>query len=301
MIANHQSTKIQIISVDQISIVNPRVRNKKVFRQIVDSIAKVGLKRPISVSPNADRGRDDPKYNLVCGQGRLEAVISLGQRKIPAIISSVSEEDGLVMSLVENLARRRHQPMELLRGIAELVKSGYSEKEIAEKIGLSRKYVGMISLLLNDGEERLLTAVESGQIPINVAIDIAETDDEGAQEALAQAYQDGHLRGKKLTVAKRLVEQRQRRGKTFRNGRRGPSRSGRPLSSSELVRAYEQEAERQRLLIKKAELTQSRLLFIVEAIRQLLADENFVTLLRAENLTTLPRLLADLTETRSGY
>ena len=45
--------------------------------------------------------------------------------------------------------------------------------------------------------------------------------------------------------------------------------------------------------MKKAELTQQRLLFVVSALRQLLADENFVTLLRAEHLDTMPNYLAN--------
>jgi len=200
MNSEKQQLEIKTIPVDQIAVINPRIRNKKVFRQIVESIARVGLKKPITVSRRKAPGDGGQIYNLVCGQGRLEAIISLGHHEIPAVISNVTEEDGLIMSLVENLARRQHQPLELLSGIGDLVKRGYSEKEIARKIGLSRKYVQMICLLLDDGEERLLAAVGSGHIPINVAIDIAETDEEGAQEALAQAYLDGHLRGKKLIV-----------------------------------------------------------------------------------------------------
>ncbi len=70
------------------------------------------------------------------------------------------------------------------------------------------------------------------------------------------------------------------------------------MSSKALVRAYEKEADRQRLMIKRAEVTQNRLLFVVEAMRQLLADENYVTLLRAEGLATMPRTLADLIAAR---
>lgn len=233
---------------------------------------------------------------MVCGQGRLEAFISLGESTIPAVVVDVTEEDGLIMSLVENLARRQHRPLELLHDIGELRKRGYSEKEIAAKTGLSYEYVHAIGHLLEEGEERLLTAVEAGQIPLSVAIDIAETDDDNVQEALAHAYKDGLLRGKRLLTAKRLVEQRQRRGKSI-----GPSapEQGRPRVSSEaLVRAYQREADRQRLMIKKAEVTQNRLLFVVEAMRTLLADENFTTLLRAEDLSTMPRPLADLISVR---
>ena len=295
MTEEQETITIEMIPVDQIAVINPRIRNKKTFLQIVDSISKVGLKRPITVGRN-ENGGDEPTYKLVCGQGRLEAFISLGERAIPARIVDVTEEDGQVMSLVENLARRKHRPLELLQDIGELRKRGYSDKEIAAKTGLSYEYVHSIRHLLEEGEERLLAAVETGQIPVSVAIDIAEADEEGVQEALAQAYQKGLLRGKKLLVAKRLVEQRQRRGKAVCRGGSEAPRSR--MSSEALVRAYEKEADRQRLMIKKAEVTQNRLLFVVEAMRQLLADKNFVTLLRAEGLATMPRPLADLIAAR---
>ena len=288
---------VEMVPVNQITVSNPRIRNKKVFQQIIDSISKVGLKKPITVS-RSENGSENPSYELVCGQGRLEAFISLGEPKIPAIVIDVTEEDRLIMSLVENLARRQHRPLELLHDIRELRKRGYSDKEIAAKTGLSYEYVHTIGHLLEEGEELLLTAVEAGQIPVSVAIDISEADEEGVQEALAQAYQEGLLRGKKLLTAKRLVERRQRRGKAMR---RVPLTRGRiRISSEALVRAYEREADRQRLMIKKAEITQSRLLFVVEAVRTLLADENFVTLLRAEDLATMPRPLADLIATRDS-
>lgn len=289
---------IEMIPVDRITVANPRIRNKKVFQQIIDSISKVGLKKPITVSRIKKRKNTEPSYELVCGQGRLEAFISLGQPQIPAIVVEVTEEDSLVMSLVENLARRQHRPLELLHDIGELRKRGYSEKKIAQKTGLSYEYVHAIGHLLEEGEERLLTAVEAGRIPVSVAIDIAEADDDSVQEALAQAYQEGLLRGKKLLTAKRLVEQRQRRGKSITQS--PPERGRSRISSEALVRAYQREADRQRLMIKKAEVTQNRLLFVVEAIRTLLADENFMTLLRAEDLSTMPRPLADLVSARDA-
>jgi ParB family chromosome partitioning protein len=292
-----ETITVEMIPVEKIAVINPRIRNRKVFRQIVDSISKVGLKKPITVSRHVN-GDDEAPYQLVCGQGRLEAFIALGAREIPAIVVDVSEEDSLIMSLVENLARRQHRPLELLHDIGELGKRGYSDKEIAAKTGLSYEYVHSMRHLLDEGEERLLTAVETGQIPVSVAIDIAEADEDSVQEALAQAYQDGLLRGKKLLIAKRLVEQRQRRGKSVKG--RGSWTPRSRISSEALVRAYEREADRQRLMIKKAEIAQNRLLFVVEAMRQLLADENFMTLLRAEGLATMPRPLADLIAARNA-
>ena len=76
-----------------------------------------------------------------------------------------------------------------------------------------------------------------------------------------------------------------------------PSRRKTPSSADALARAYQQEVRKQKLLAKKAKLSESRLLFIATAMRQLLADEHFRTLLRAENLDSLPRHLAE----RAGF
>ena len=286
---------ISMISVDQIHVLNPRVRNQRIFKEIVTSISNLGLKRPITVS-RASNGANGLPYNLVCGQGRLEAYLALGQSEIPAVVIDVPERECLVMSLIENLARRHHRPLELIRSIEALKANGYSDSEISGKTDLSFEYVRGIGRLLQKGEERLINAVEMDQIPLTVAIRIANSDDEGIQLALAEAYETNALRGKKLMAAKRLVEQRRRKGKKLHPST--GTKKAAPISSNALVKAYRQEVERQQLMIRKAEIAQRRLIFVVEALKTLLKDENFVTLLRAESLDSVPQRLVDLMETR---
>ncbi len=287
----HQ-TEVTLVPTDSIRVLNPRVRNPRTFADMVENIAKIGLKRPITVTRRAET--EPPEYYLVCGQGRLEAFIELKQKAIPAIVIDADESDCLVMSLVENCARRQHRPIDLMREIGTLRERGYNDRQISDKIGVSPDYVGMIAGLLERGEERLVTAVETGLLPLNLAIDISKTDAEGAQRALMDAYTQKKLRGKKLAAARRLIEQREARGKKIHPKQYGrDSRNRRPLTSEALVRAYQKEADRQKLLIKKAELTQGRLLFICQAFRTLLEDDHFVTLLRAEGLETMPSYLQD--------
>ncbi len=283
--------RVKIIPIDQIRILNPRARNRRNFQEIVQSIANVGLKRPITISPRKCEA-DSASYDLVCGQGRIEAFTQLGQTKIPAIVIEAEESDCLVMSLVENCARRQHRAIDLLQDISTLRGRGYSDREIAPKIGVSVEYIHMIGALLEKGEERLLTAVEAGLLPINMAIEIAKSSDEDVQRALTQAYTEKKLRGKKLVAVQKIIEQRRRRGKHLRDTRLGQrDGSRRPLTGESIIRVYRQEADRQKLLIKKAEVTQGRLLFIVEAIRELRDDENFANLLKAESLDTMPAFL----------
>lgn len=277
--------QVELVPVDRVTVLNPRVRNARVFREIVESIAEVGLKRPITVTRRD--AADGPRYDLVCGQGRLEAFQQLGQREIPALIIDADSQSCLIKSLVENCARRHHRAIDLVHDIDGLRKRGYSDAEIARKTGLSGEYVRGVARLLQKGEERLLRAVEAGQVPITVAVDIADADDEGVQEALQQAYEKNILRGRKLLLAKHLVESRRSRGKALRQSS-SPSR----ISSDALLKAYQEDTDRKRLLIRKADATRNRLIFITHAMRELLRDDTFAEVLKAEGLDTVPKKLA---------
>ncbi|MBL0000914.1 MAG: ParB N-terminal domain-containing protein [Sphingomonadales bacterium] len=278
-----------MIPIDRITVVNPRLRNKKVFKGIVENIAEVGLKRPITVTNR--HGEDGPLYDLVCGQGRLEAFRQLGQLEVPALIVTADQEDCFVASLVENCARRQHQAVDLLQDILGMRGRGYSDNEIAAMTGLSANYVYIVGRLLERGERRLVAAVEAGYLPISVALEICEADDQGVQAALHKAYEDNLLRGRALIAARRLVDVRKRSGKAAKLTKLvGKDAATTPEG---LVKAFQEDTERKRMMIRKTEATRNRLVFIVEALSQLSNDETFVAILEDEGLATIPARLAD--------
>lgn len=280
--------EIRMVPVDAVTVLNPRSRNRRVFQELVTSIAHLGLKKPITVSRQADGDH----FDLVCGQGRLEAFIALGQQLIPAVVIEATPEDCYVMSLVENLARRHHRPLELVREIGRLRERGFALTEIAKKTDFSPEYVCAICFLLDNGEDRLLDAVERGVVPHTIALEIARAKDEEVQRALTDAYEQKILPGQQVLAIRRIIAQRDQSGKAMPGpGPRSLARA--PVTAANLVRVYRKETERQKLLVKKASLAQSRLLFVVNALKRLLDDEHFVTLLRAEGVATLPRPLAD--------
>lgn len=295
MSAARPAQRIEMIPVDRVNVVNPRVRNKKSFRDIVDNIAKIGLKKPITVTRRIEA--EGPFYDLVCGQGRLEAFIALGQSEVPALVVSADPEDCLIASLVENCARRQHKALDLLQDIRGMQERGYSNPDIARKTGLTLEYVNGVGRLIEKGEQRLLRSVESGIIPVSVAVEIAEAADHDVQAALSKAYESGQLKGRKLLAARKLIETRRRRGKGL------STRDGHPrerVSAQTLVKAYREETERKRVLIVRAETTQNRLMLITEAIRRLSADESFVALLEDEGLATMPERLAERLQPNPG-
>jgi ParB family chromosome partitioning protein len=280
---------IELVPIESIAILNPRGRGRRVHREVIDSIEAVGLKRPITVSRRRTADGAD-RYDLICGEGRIEAFQALGQTQIPAIVLELPEEDCFVRSLVENVARPQHRGIDLMREVGALRKRGYTDAQIASKIGVTPSWVGMIVGLLEKGEERLISAVESGLISLSLAAIIARSDDGGIQQALADAYADGKIKGKNVELVRRLLEKRQRKG-SMGQSRFGRASSGKRPTADQLVQVFRKEADRQRLIAKKADFVQSRLLFVVQALKELRRDTGFSTLLRAEQLDTMPRAL----------
>lgn len=289
---NHHASKAQeiiTIPIERIRILNPRVRSKKTFAGVIESIATVGLKRPITV---ADAGEDagGPRYDLICGQGRIEAFKALGETHIPAMIVAAPETDRYLMSLVENLARRQHSSQDLLKAVQVLSDRGYTNVQIAQKTGLDPSYILSILQLLRAGEERLIIAVEKGWLPLSLAVEIARSSEADVQIAMMEAYETGTLKGDQLLKVRRLIDKRKTFGQTYK---REIPRNDKPMTASRLAQTFQEEVRRQRLAVKKADVAEQRLLFVISAMRKLHSEEHFRTLLRAEGIIDMPKPLAD--------
>jgi ParB family chromosome partitioning protein len=282
---------VERILIRHIHVLNPRSRSKRLQRELIENIQRVGLKRPITVSRHQGLDRVEP-YDLVCGQGRLEALTALGHTTVPAMVVDASEEDCLVMSLVENVARRQHHGIDFMREVGRLRERGHSDQHIADIIGVSAAWVNMIGNLLDKGEEKLLAAVEGDFIPLSMATDIARSSTGEIQAILADAYEQG-FRGKKLSRLRRLLENRARRSPKLRENKPGVPRERKPMSAADIRRLFEKEAERQRLVVKKAAFVSERLVFATHAIKELLDNPDFVALLSVEKMDSLPKILVE--------
>lgn len=279
-----QASPIEQIPLADIRVLNPRSRNQQIFARLVENIASLGLKRPITVT------RSGPSFDLICGQGRFEAFKVLGESTIPAVVVTAPEADRYLISLVENLARRKHSNRDLLMAISALHERGYSIKQIAQKTCLDSTYVGGILMLLRQGEERLIAAVEKGWLPIKVATEVARSDDIEVQAAMLEAYESGLLKGDQLIKVRRLIDRRRAMGKGYGQLRHSSDRMTTPR---QLLNAYQTEVRRQRLMVKKADMGEQRLLFVVTALRRLLGDDYFCSLLRSEGIDDVPQVLAE--------
>lgn len=287
---------VQMIPIAKIRVINSRERDRAKHDKIKESIATVGLKKPIQVSRRSES--DEDGYDLVYGEGRINAFIALGATEIPAIVVDLPKDERLLRSLVENMARRHRNPAALLREIERLKALGYNNVAIGKKIGISDGFISELLRLVKAGEERLVKAALTGKVPISVAIDIAKLDGVEAQRELLKAYESKQLKSVSLRTVRRLIEQRRLLGKGCGSG---PRQTAQGPSADSFVNAYRREMERQKAMARKAAVAEERLLFIIEALRKLRTDENFTTLLRAEDLDTVPESLAELMNQSSHH
>jgi len=274
---------IERIPIAEIRVVNPRARNRITFRRITHNIGLVGLKRPITVLRRA-MDRDGTQYDLVCGQGRMEAVAALGGSEISAILSEAPKNERFLRSLVENVARRQPAHSDLLKEIRNLQTRGHSKTAIGEKLGLAHTYMDGVFQLLKRGEEQLIGRVEAGAIPLSIAVKIATTGTSEVQQALTAAYDNGEIRGAKLRGVQRLIVRRAAAQKT--GNTHAPD-----LTGKEWIEEYERQTVKQRELLKRASLIHERLAILTSTMKRLLADGYFVELLRGEGLDSMPEQL----------
>ena len=283
---------IEMIAISDITVANPRDRSAKVHRAITDSIDQVGPKRPVTVRRVVLK-KGGPPYELVCGQGRLESCKMLGQTEIAALVIDVDEETGHVMSIIENVARRKPRSIETLEHVRTLKARGYTDAEVASKLGCTAGWVANVALLLERGEKRLLAAIEAGHMPMHLAVHISRARGPEIQQLLHSAYERGEVTGNKVAAVRKILERRERVGKGFDDSfRKGPTRSS--MTPEDLRKLYERDVEMHRRIQKKAEHAQKSLLLAQQIFKELFANKEFCGLLQTERLLTVPQPLAEL-------
>ncbi|MES2476459.1 MAG: ParB/RepB/Spo0J family partition protein [Verrucomicrobiota bacterium] len=277
------------IPVSHIRVVNPRHRDKRKFGLVVESIRQLGLKKPIQVTLQDGADGGENWYNLVCGQGRKEAFEVLGYPEIPAVVIEADRTTGMLMSLVENMARRQTSCLDLVQEILRLKSQGLSQAAIGRRLGMSDSLISGLLVLNRSGEERLILEAVNGHIPIGTAIEISKVENPQQQREFLEAYQSGGLNLAEIRTVRRVLALRKVFNKKITNN---PDQHKLPTASG-IVETLKKESHRQKSLIRKTRVCEEKVAFVVGAFSRLMVDEDFLTLLRAEKLDSMPKELSE--------
>lgn len=200
----NQSTEmvdVQHLRID--AIVPNRYQPRHIFApgelaELAASIKESGVLQPVMV-----RRKGDGIYELISGERRWRASKEAGLETIQAVVRNCSDQESLLLALVENLQREDLNPMETARAYTRMMNEfGLTQDVIAQKVGCDRSSVANSVRLINLHPE-VQELVESGAISAGHAKVILGLESPESQVRMAKMVAS---RGLSVRETERVVE-----------------------------------------------------------------------------------------------
>jgi ParB family chromosome partitioning protein len=187
----HGDRSVRQIAVDRVTInaKQPRLALPPLaIDELTASIREHGVLQPIIVRPT-----EPGSYEIVAGERRWRAVLSLGLPMIPAIVEAMSDEIALEVAIIENLQREDLSPLDEAAIFARMTSElGYSIRKLAERIGKDKGYVeNRLRLMHAPADIRALVAERSDTI--SHAYELMKITDQARRSELAAQVMRGEL------------------------------------------------------------------------------------------------------------
>ena len=142
----HKDNRIEV----DIDLIIPNADQPRNFfdedelQELSDSIKNNGMINPITVREK------DGKYEIIAGERRWQASKKAGLKKVPIIINNVSDDDVILLALIENIQRSDLNPIEEAYGYKRMMSQGnMTTNQIAQAVSKGRSTVANTLRLLN--------------------------------------------------------------------------------------------------------------------------------------------------------
>ena len=172
----------------------------KALEELAESLKVGGVVQPIVVRPVGDR------YEVVAGERRLRASRIAGLEQIPAIVRTLSDQETLEVSLLENVQREDLNSLEQARAYERLSSEfALTQEDIARRTGKDRATIANLMRLLRLPRE-VQGMVEEGKLTAGHARALLRLEDSpGVQLVLAR-----RMAARKVSVrqAEEIVERK---------------------------------------------------------------------------------------------
>lgn len=130
--------------------------DQKALEELSESIKENGLFQPILLRETL------VGYEIISGERRYRASKLAGLKTIPAIIYDYTDQQMMEVALVENIQREDLSIVEEARSYQSLIDNlGYTQEQLANKVGKSRSHVANIIRLLKLDDD-ILESVDKG-------------------------------------------------------------------------------------------------------------------------------------------
>lgn len=106
------------------------------LEELAQSIKEFGVIQPVIVREKGNY------YELIAGERRIRASLSLGKKTIPAIIKNLSNQEMAEIALIENLQREGLNFLEEAEGYLRLISEfNLTQEEVARRVGKSQSAI----------------------------------------------------------------------------------------------------------------------------------------------------------------
>jgi len=104
--------------------------------ELARSIETHGIIQPIMVRPAGDG------YEIVAGERRWRAARKATFKQTPRIIRELSEEQNMLVAIIENMQREDLNPIEEADALNQMITNfGLTQEEVSKSVGKSRPYI----------------------------------------------------------------------------------------------------------------------------------------------------------------
>lgn len=159
--------------------------NEESLNELAQSIKENGVFTPILVRKSISG------YELIAGERRLKASIIAGKEDIPAIVMDFDDQQMMEISLLENIQREDLNIIDEANGYNKLIENlGYSQEQLANRLGKSRSHITNVLRLLKLPKE-VLSLVESDQLTMGHVKPLITLDENKAIEIANKAVKEG--------------------------------------------------------------------------------------------------------------
>ncbi len=106
------------------------------IEELARSIEKHGIIQPIMVRSTGGG------YEIVAGERRWRAARKANLKQIPCIVRELSEEQNMLVAIIENMQREDLNPMEEAEALNQMITNfGLTQEEVSKSVGKSRPYI----------------------------------------------------------------------------------------------------------------------------------------------------------------
>ncbi len=136
-----EETAGSIIYVDINDIKPNRDQPRKVFdeekiSELADSILEHGIIQPLVVR------KSGKAYEIVAGERRWRAARKAEIQKLPCIVREFTDEENMLVAIIENMQREDLNPVEEAMGLNEMIKAyGLTQEQVSRSVSKSRPYI----------------------------------------------------------------------------------------------------------------------------------------------------------------